>query len=426
MRSNTYYGEYSLKHWLNLIVKRNIILPDYQRSFVWTQNDIERLIHSFRSGQFIQPVTIARMNSIGDGANIILDGQQRLTSVLLLALGYFPKKDRFKEADLTASDENEDSTETDMVPSNIIEWTFEKMLVSDIKRNTLSLMKNRISADERYEELHFKNATLLLTGTDLENFLDNTFLGFSYIVPEAASANEEQEFYSTLFRNMNYLGEKLSTLESRKSLYYLNDRYKNFFEGRLSDGSDALNGLEIMENAAPRRIDFVRYLSILSQYEDSNIRSKRVLVGYSSYSSRENFYVDYVSYILGLDQEDRSDKFNRFSMSRTFGDAGWEPRFERLKDTVERLRDNMGLDTKYPQAFKSWIDADYWLFGLIYWIVFRDKEINLDTNLPQVLAQEIRRKKKKQTDSYVKSPNMLGHLRNRLERSISIYQRHLI
>ena len=40
--------------------------------------------------QFIIPVTIAQSSE-----NIILDGQQRLTSILLTYLGYMPIKDKF-------------------------------------------------------------------------------------------------------------------------------------------------------------------------------------------------------------------------------------------------------------------------------------------------------------------------------------------
>ena len=46
MENRVYYGEYSLKHWINLMLKRNIILPEYQRSFVWDEKDVKRLIKS--------------------------------------------------------------------------------------------------------------------------------------------------------------------------------------------------------------------------------------------------------------------------------------------------------------------------------------------------------------------------------------------
>ena len=425
MKSKTYFGEYSLKHWLNLILKRNIVLPDYQRSFVWNPQDVERLIHSFITGQFIQPITIARMNSINNGTNIILDGQQRLTSILLLALGFFPKKERFREQLTDASEDDSDEPDETLLTNNIIDWTFERILKRDFSLNSLAEIRGRLLIDENYENLPFKNHDYLMTGDTLSEFLDNNFLGFSYIVPDQADRDSEQEFFSTLFRNMNYLGQKLSTLESRKSLYYLNDEYKDYFEGRLADGSDALAGLKIIENVAPRKIDFVRYLSMLSQY-DERTKARKIMVGYSAYSSRESFYVDYVSYILGLEQEDRTNKFDRFNISTTFGEEGWQPRFERLQHTIEDLKVNMNLDTKFPDAFRSWIDADYWLFGLIYWIVFKDKSIDLSTNWTPKLIAAIRKKKRTSNDSYVRAPNMLGHLRTRIERSIELFKKHII
>lgn len=59
MKSKTYYGEYSLMHWVNMLLSGDIKLPDYQRSFVWQEKDIKRLLKSFAERQFVQPVTIA-------------------------------------------------------------------------------------------------------------------------------------------------------------------------------------------------------------------------------------------------------------------------------------------------------------------------------------------------------------------------------
>lgn len=425
MKSKTYFGEYSLSHWLNLILKRNIILPSYQRSFVWNHEDVEKLVNSFKTGQFIQPVTIARMKSVDGGINLILDGQQRLTSILLLALGYFPQKEKFKDVTLTAIDD--DSSESDSMLSNeIIDWTFEILFKKDKTQNSLAEIKHRITSDDRYELLKFKNSDLLMKGSDLTEFLNKTFLGFSYIVPDSADKETEQYFFSTLFRNMNYLGKKLSPLESRKSLYYLNEKYKNYFEGRLTDGSEALGGLKIMDSSASKDIDFLRYLSTLSQYDETSTKASKIMVGYSSYSSRENYYADYVAYILKLEQDNRSDKFNKFSMSATFGDEEWEPRFARLKLTIENLKKKMNLDPRNANSFRSWIDADYWLFGLIYWIVFKDKQIDLSIDWTPKINEEIKKKKKNPNDSYVKTPNMLGHLRNRIERSIELIKKYAL
>ena len=85
MKSKIYYGEYSLMHWVNMILTGDISLPDYQRSFVWDEKDIKRLLKSIFEDQFVQPVTIALYPDTQNKTknNLILDGQQRLTSILL-------------------------------------------------------------------------------------------------------------------------------------------------------------------------------------------------------------------------------------------------------------------------------------------------------------------------------------------------------
>lgn len=62
INKRVYYGEYTLKHWGELILTKNITLPDYQRHFVWEEADVRRLMDSLKSGQFIMPVTIAHYN----------------------------------------------------------------------------------------------------------------------------------------------------------------------------------------------------------------------------------------------------------------------------------------------------------------------------------------------------------------------------
>ena len=71
-------------------------------------------------------------------------------------------------------------------------------------------------------------------------------------------------------------------------------------------------------------------------------------------------------------------------------------------------------------SFKSWIDADYWLFGLIYIILFKGEEITITTSLVNTIIQTIESKKLDQ--NYTKTPNRLVHLRERLIESINIYQ----
>lgn len=410
MESRVYYGEYSLKHWINLLLKRNIVLPDYQRSFVWDEKDIMRLIKSLGDGQFVQPITIANYNCEEREQNLLLDGQQRLTSILLSYLGYIPDKDKFSSVEELAS--SDDSDEGDERTTKIIGWTFEEMLEDDVSNNNIDAIKNRITKTGKYKELKISSIT------NREDFFEKTFLGFSYIIPARTDKNETQKFFATLFRNMNYLGLKLSPLESRRSLYYLNTELEKYFDGRTSEGKDVLCEIKMYEKMQLRKIDIVRYMSILSQYVANNKDVRKVLVGYSAYSSRENYYADYVSYIVNLEQDDRTDKFNKFDFDKTFPNNNWLQLYDSLYNSLNSIKEQLGLDAK-RQAFTSWVDADYWLFGLIYFVLFERKTIQFEEKLIDELAKVI--KGKRDDDNYSKNTNRLNNLRDRIQSSIDIY-----
>lgn len=410
MESRVYYGEYSLKHWINLLLKRNIVLPDYQRSFVWDEKDIRRLIKSLGEGQFVQPVTIANYNCEDREQNLLLDGQQRLTSILLSYLGYIPDKEKFLNVEELAS--SDDSDDGDGSVTKIIGWTFEEMLEDNFSNNNIDAIINRITRTGKYKELKISSIT------NKEEFFEKTFLGFSYIIPSKTDKNETQKFFSTLFRNMNYLGLKLSPLESRRSLYYLNAELEKYFDGRTSEGKDVLCEIKMYEKMQLRKIDIIRYMSILSQYVANNRDVRKVLVGYSAYSSRENYYADYVSYIVNLEQDDRTDKFNKFDFNRTFPNNDWLQLYDSLYNSLNSIKVQLGLDAK-RQAFTSWVDADYWLFGLIYFVLFERKTIQFEKKLIDALAKVI--KEKRDDENYSKNTNRLNNLRNRIQSSIDIY-----
>lgn len=417
MKTHVYYGEYTLRHWLNLMLTRNIDLPEYQRSFVWEEEDVKRLVESLRSGQFILPVTIAHYQDEEGTKNLILDGQQRLTSLLLAYLGYMPIKEMFKasEDDLAHGDDSRVEEQ-----NTTMEWTYKFLLKDKPQENTIEKIQAWLKDNDHYSPM------TLNFDENIDDFYDKMFLGFSFIIPSSTEAKETQRYFSTLFRNMNYLGKKLSPLESRRSLYFMNKDYKNYFDGRLETGEDVLCGIRIVENMQPKKIDFVRYLSVLSQYMVVRRHEiTKVLLGYSAYSWRESYYADYVSYIVHLEQESRKDKFDGFDMERVFPNQEWRERFVTVHSFLERNKRKLGLDEKFHDSFTSWIDADYWLYGLLYHVVFQGESITNEQGLIEEMRREIHRKRWQRENGilteYQRNPNRLGNLRERIVRSIEIY-----
>ena len=408
--NRTYYGEYSLERWIELVVKGNIVLPEYQRHFVWNQKDLKRLIKSLHEGQFVQPVTIGLYNKDNkEKINLLLDGQQRLSSILLAYLGYFPKKEMFETPnqeiaieDDSAFDEAGDNQNTEI---KSIKWTIRELYD---KGKSLEELRAELSSNSRYEKLDL--------GLQLEeDFWKETFIGFSFIVPDMAEVSDVQKFYTHLFRNMNYYGRKLSASESRKSLYYQDSRLTNYFEGKTEQGDDVLCDLKVKQDFKPRQIDFIRYLSMLSQKK----AGKTVMMGYSAYNSRENYYADYVAYLLGLEQEEREDKFDGFDFSAIFPEYVIRDRYNKLREGVEQIKQYIHQDN--DGAFKSWIDADLWLLGVIYYVVFEGKDLSLEGNKGEALRQAISKEIDSKNEAYQKRSNALGHIRERINKSIEIY-----
>lgn len=321
---------------------------------------------------------------------------------------------------------NEDDSAVDdgASPSEGFQWQYTDLL--KYGEDKFEIISN-INTSDKY----IKITDDLINGLT-DEFFEKTYLGFSYVVPETRIATEVQKNFSQLFRNINYFGKKLEPMDSRKSLYYQNQRLTNFFEGKCEDGSDVMGDLRIMEDLQPVKIDFVRYLAILSQYSSSNHDTARdVMMGYSAYSSRESYYADYVSYILGIEQEDRVDKFDRFDFAAAFPDDVWKERFNTLKTTISHMKLRMGL--KDNSIFSSWYEADYWLFGLMYHVLFKGRKIReeyvaVDYRRRHVLLKseiEAAIDRMRSDSSFLKNSNRVTFIRNRLVESCNIYSSYV-
>ena len=400
--NKVFYGEYTLGHWLDLIIKGNIVLPPYQRYFVWDDEKTKKLIESIKAEEFVPPVTIGAYKDGEKKLNLIIDGQQRLTSILLAAIGYFPDRDKYEKVITSFADENDDNVNTnDGIPTdandidnteNMIDWNLNKLLNKKI--TNLKDLKDSISNGERgfYKRLD-NEFDKLLSEDDLKKY----YLGFSYLVPNANEGdNSQKKYYSTVFRNINMQGEALSDLESREALYYLQSDFKNFFHPDFSDNYKVKG----------KRMDFVRYLALLSQFKKSNHSAYKLARGYSK--KMERYYEDYIYSIVGEKTESVFLK-----LEDTVGGKDYTERLENVRVSME----TMGID----RNCSSIIDLDVYLFGLIYYTMFENKK--LDFNKKNSLIDRISGKiaQFKSDYNHKKTPSALVHIKNRVIDSIAIY-----
>ncbi|MFS9331236.1 DUF262 domain-containing protein [Streptococcus mitis] len=420
MENKVYYGEYSLDYWIELILSKNIILPDYQRNFSWDESKREKLITSLKNKEFVPPVIIGSFTKNGFKENLLIDGQQRLTSILLSVLGFFPDRETYKKHSKDKVrkyiDENDDfAGETDS-STDVINWTFNDLLIED--NLTISKIKSTLEKDEYFKALNNDN--------EIDNsFLKNTFLGFSYLVPSNSQRGDQQRYYSSVFRNINRQGMSLTGQESREALYYLDESKTSFFKPKF---------INLIEGELS--IDFIRYLSILSQYKKEG-SVQNLCSGFGGRKEKlEEYYENYINFIIG-------DKNIKYYIS-----------YEELFDTNEQLlsceQPHSGRYSKMSnfisdsplskKTFDSIIDCDLYYFGLIYLIIFENKNIDLEkwSDITKKIEKSIEEFKAPYLDKqgvptyelskavsrsfHQKNPSALKYLRERVEKSIAIYR----
>lgn len=389
MDNRVYYGEYSLKHWIELILKGNIILPDYQRYFVWNEKKVETLIETFKKKQFVPPVTIGAFTNGNESQNLILDGQQRLTSILLAYLGIFPDKAVYKTTLERFASDNDDEDEEDEQLDNIFEWTFE--LLTDKGKAKQEIIDTIAPGN-------YKNIALNID----EYFLKTTFLGFSYLVPNITDSILQQKYYSSVFRNINIQGEPLLLQESRESLYFLDNSLSKFFNPEFS------KTITVKSLSNVSKLDFVRYLSLLSQYKKDG-ESNKIARGYKP--KMEAYYEEYIYSVVG---ESTSSLFVDFLT--VFPNKEYEQSFVSLDQTINSLN--------LPKQYTSIIDLDMYIFGLTYIIVFEKKSIDItkELNIKEDLIVKI--KEFRDNSSHSKAPSALKYLKSRIDASIKIFNNY--
>lgn len=382
MENRVYYGEYSLKHWLDLILTKNIILPEYQRKFVWKPEQVKNLIETIKKGEFVPPVTIGSAVINGENKNIIIDGQQRLTSLLLYDLNVYPQISKFiNNKTINLSVENEDD---DIDDNENIEWRFDLLL------------KDYPTIDETlYDKLYETKDRCDVT-------LENHYLGFAYIIPDGGK-EEQSRYYSSVFKHINESGNKLSKEESRRALYFLDSRYTDFFDTKTFDV------IRVQQQSVERKIDFVRYAAMLAQYYKCK-NADRIAIGYGATEKREDYYAEYINSVI---ENKDSELFGIFEV--VFPDGVYNQRLQRIHETIS--------NPLFPKKFTSIIDADFFLFGLIFYILFEDKAIQFSNELNSNIIIAIEKAKKgKEGAKRRQSPNALNFTQQRIKKSLELYK----
>lgn len=387
MKNRVHYGEFTLDYWLEQLVSGGIVLPEYQRSFVWSKEQIKNLINSISRDEFVPPVTIGKLND----KNIIIDGQQRLTSIALAYLNIVPNERRYKKTVKVEGDNEDDELEEE----HYFEWTINTL--KELGTN-INEIKKALIDNQDYEILgtHWVN----------DEFLKKHYLGFSYIIPHTETLEDARHrFFSTIFRNVNIGGTNLLKTESRKSLYYLNKAYVPLFAPEF-----AQNILVKQFGADPQPIDFLRLLALVLDYS-KNSDSSKVMKGYKTKS--EIYYEIFIS-----------DTVNPDSASGIFKNINDIIPKTEIEAKMNELKAEW-IKLSMPQDLSSIIDVDIYMLGLIYWVLIKKEQLNNEKIAELKVKLEDKIRKFKGNPSHAKSPASLKYLRERINASIGIFKNYL-
>lgn len=87
----SYPSDYTLKGLYEMFIEGDIAIPDYQRGFVWSIKQSSLLIESFLIGLPVPPIFLYIDD---ENKNLVIDGQQRLMSIVYFIKGYFGEEDK--------------------------------------------------------------------------------------------------------------------------------------------------------------------------------------------------------------------------------------------------------------------------------------------------------------------------------------------
>lgn len=403
MENKVFYGEFTLKYWIELMLKSEIIMPDYQRRFVWSEIQVKKLIESFKNREFVPPVIIGSCIKDGELCNYIIDGQQRLTAILLAILGFFPDKQKwenFVENKLENAIDYEDNDDVnlgdeDNISEGIV-WRFPILFEGIGGKKEIEIIK------ENCRKIGDKYKIFQLGLND--NFFDTTYLGFSYIVPKDTDEIKQHRYYSTIFRNINFQGTELQAEESREALYFWNTQREYWFKPNF------INDIKGHTIKGDIKMDFVRYVAILSQYYNAGSNINCVCKG-----ARFTFEEYYEEYIYSVAQ-DSDDKFGKFTTLFDSDDGAKDILVE-----VGKRIDDLGWKN---ETYDTIIKMDIYFFGLFYNLIFAKKKI--DVARKDELKRELEEKWNSYEERHKRSPKAKKYLRQRLDDSIKIYNEYVL
>lgn len=217
---------------LNALKRGDYKLPKYQRKYVWEKSDACKLILSLIKNIPIPPLYLYFDN---DGKYVVLDGQQRITTIFMYYNNLFYSSSK---ADRTRLDFKEISDLLEEIEFNERTLKLNKLSKKETKSYNLEITNLYKNLKKKYNlsktdykltinENNEKNITFESFNEKSKRILRRKDLEVVFV--ECNDKNSDI-VYSEIFKLLNSAGKNLSSQEIRNGIFYNNVLYDQLYE----------------------------------------------------------------------------------------------------------------------------------------------------------------------------------------------------
>lgn len=263
---------------LNNLKRGDYVLPKYQRKFVWEKADVSNLILSLMKNIPIPPLYLYYDNH--DGKYVILDGQQRITSLFMYYKNIFYKSGtqrirlNFKEI-------------ANIVDS--IEILTQKEELTDEENNKVTEaytdMQNKYNIVKSKFDVSSQDITFENFGEEAKRVLRRKDLDVVFVQCEGKNPNK---VYTEIFKLLNSAGKELSSQEIRNGIYSDNLLYEKLDKFN----EDCTKWRSIYGNSLVAK-DFEYLLRFLALDQYTDFVENSIKINYASNYSLSNIIDSY-------------------------------------------------------------------------------------------------------------------------------------
>jgi uncharacterized protein with ParB-like and HNH nuclease domain len=262
---------------IEVIFQKHYIIPDYQRPYSWEEGECEQLwsdiydaYQEYKNNKnnssyyFLGNIVIYPDEKLGDQHLNVVDGQQRLTSLLLLIRALFEKNRSFKKLQnlLFAS------SPKDLA---VIDYTKQKITTLVIDKDNESFA-NIISLDEKTDKSQNKN-----------KYIKNFYVFANKIeeYSKDADADEFEDFITYIITKVKLLSIQCNNFDSAINIFStLNNRGLPLTENDIFKAT--------LYQRAPDTNEFLTNWQELIEFENNELNSTSMFNNYMSYIRAEH------------------------------------------------------------------------------------------------------------------------------------------